>query len=122
MVYRTTQSHRLARQLAELAFAAPQVVAQRTFRMASAGARPSRRDQAEFMRMGVEKIAAFYQSWSAMWAAGWSAPLELAKASSSVPSVLSAASTSALDVLAAGLAPVHSRAVSNARRLSRASR
>jgi hypothetical protein len=123
MARRSSQSQRLVKQVAELAFAAPQVVAQRTARMAGVGASPSRRNQVEFMRMGGEKVEAFYQSWSAMWAAGWSAQFELAKAvSSAAASAFAAASSSTLGVLSAGLSPVHKRAVSNAKRLSRSRR
>ncbi len=120
MARRNAKSNRLARQVAELALAAPQVVAHRTARMAGAGVAPSRRDQAEFVRMGSEKLEAFHQSWSAMWAMGWTAQLEFAAAATTATSrALAAASSSAMEVLSAGLAPVHRRAVSNARRLSR---
>ena len=44
---------------AELAFAAPQVVAHRVTRMAIAGPSLSERDRKEFQRMGAEKTAAF---------------------------------------------------------------
>lgn len=120
MARRKPSSQRLTRQVTELAFAAPQVVAERTARMARAGALPSGRDQAEFLRMGSEKVDAFYQSWSAMWIAGWRAPFELARAATLAPaSVYALAAKSAMGVLSAGLAPVHQRAVSNAKRLSR---
>lgn len=99
----------IARQLTELAFAAPQVVAHRTLRMARAGGSPSARDQAEFMRMGTEKVAAFYQSWGAMWMAMWSMQMDF----------LRTWSTAGLSVSGAGLAPVHRRAVANAKRLGR---
>jgi hypothetical protein len=123
MPRRSAKSSRLATQATELAFAAPQVVAYRTARMAQAGVFPSRRDQAEFIRMGGEKVEAFYQSWSAMWIAGLAAQFELARVASSVASgSMASASNSALGVLAAGLAPVHRRAISNAKRLSRSRR
>jgi hypothetical protein len=47
---------------AELAVAAPQVVALRTGRMLASGSSPSARDRAEVSRMGTEKVAAFSQS------------------------------------------------------------
>lgn len=109
MTRKSQQTQRIARQLTELAFAAPQVVAHRTLRMAAAGSAPSPRDQAEFMRMGTEKVAAFYQSWAAMWLSMWTMPFGFARS-------LSAAM---LGVAGAGLAPVHRRAVANARRLRR---
>jgi hypothetical protein len=51
---------------AELAIAAPQVVAIRTARMLAAGANPSVADRAEFSRMGTEKVQAFGESMYAM--------------------------------------------------------
>lgn len=123
MPRRRSKSSHLAQQFAELAWAAPQVVAARTARMALAGASPSRRDQAEFLRMGSEKVEAFYRSWGAMWVAAWAAPFEIASAATtSNAGAIAVASQSALGVLSAGLEPVHRRAVSNARRLSRGRR
>lgn len=110
---------RVGRQLAELALAAPQVVAHRTARMASAGLSPSKRDRAEFARMGAEKVAAFHESWWAMWTACWALPVRFAMSLSPPGATLAAAaSNAALLVAASGLAPIHRRAVSNARRLS----
>lgn len=109
MTRRRHTPDRFARQFAEMAFAAPQVVAHRTLRMAAAGHAPSARDQAEFMRMGTEKVAAFYQSWMAMWTAMWSLQMDF----------LRTMSTAGWGVAGAGLAPVHRRAVANARRLGR---
>lgn len=51
---------------AELAIAAPQVVAIRTARMLAAGANPNSRDGAEFSRMGTEKVQASWESMFAM--------------------------------------------------------
>jgi hypothetical protein len=56
----------LATKVAELAIAAPQVVAIRTARMLAAGASPDARDRAEFSRMVPEKMAAFWESMFAM--------------------------------------------------------
>ena len=109
MTRRKQHTQRLARQLTELAVAAPQVIAHRTLRMAAAGATPSARDRAEFMRMGTEKAAAFYHSWAAMWMAMWSLQVEMATSMASM----------AMRVAPAALAPFHSRAVANARRLGR---
>jgi hypothetical protein len=131
MPRRKPASARLATQFAELALAAPQVVMHRTARMAAAGASPSARDRAEFARMSNEKVLAFYQSWAGMWAAGVAAQMELgaAVASAAVASATGnrsgaaaaagAASRAAHKVVAAGLAPVHGKAVANAKRLSR---
>ena len=125
-------SQRLATQSLELAFAAPQVVAQRLTRMALAGPSPSARDRREFTQMGSEKVLAFYHSWAAMWTQAMQSQWQLALALSNAalagtPHAASASATRAANatatrILAAGLAPVHRKAVSNARRLSRAKR
>ncbi|MEJ6022077.1 hypothetical protein [Ramlibacter sp. PS4R-6] len=112
MARRTHSSARLARQSTELALAAPQVVMHRMARMATAGASPSARDRAEFMQMGSEKVLAFYQSWARMWMSALSNYMAFTRSFASA----AAAGTS---VLSAGLAPVHSKAVANARRLRR---
>ncbi len=108
----------LYRKSAELAIAAPQVVAHRLARMAMAGPQPSARDRREFQAMGQEKLLAFWQSWFAMgwavtraWQEGWLALLRGAQ----VPAWDGA------HVLAQGLAPVHRKARANARRLARVS-
>lgn len=124
---------RLLRQSAELAFAAPQVVAHRTARMAAHGAQPSERDRAEMLLMGSEKVQAFCESWIAMWGAAasaqWAWGSALAQVSTAAlqgksppPSALRAAQAATHRVLAAGLKPVHGKAVANARRLARARR
>lgn len=125
-------TQRLARQITELAFAAPQVVMHRTSRMARTSL--SARDQVEFSRMGSEKVAAFYQSWGSMWTAAVAVQYELATAYSSAalafatrgPATAGAAvatmSNAATKVVSAGLAPVHKKAVANAKRLSRIKR
>lgn len=112
----------------ELALAAPQVMAHRLWRMALAGPMPSARDRAEFQRMGLEKLAAFFESWQAMswqlwqiqlgmlaslmrlWQPGWPGPQALSG---------SFLQEAVAGVLGAGLAPVHRRASANARRLAR---
>lgn len=53
---------------AELAIAAPQVVAIRTARMLAAGADPGAADRAEFSQMSTEKVHAFWESMFAMGA------------------------------------------------------
>jgi hypothetical protein len=128
MPRRKPSSQRLAWQVAELAFAAPQVVAHRVARMATAGNAPSARDRAEFARMGSEKVAAFYQSWAGMWAATLAAQMELAAAGASMAMAAAqganangalSLANAATKVVAAGLTPVHKKAVANAKRLSR---
>ncbi len=110
-------------QLGELAVAAPQVVAQRVMRMAVAGAQPNARDRREMRLMGDEKLLAFQQSWMAMWVQGWQAQVALAQ--SVITGQLTPwagghrAADAAARVLAAGVAPIHGKAVANARRLAR---
>lgn len=126
---RRSSSHRLAAQAVELSLAAPQVVAHRVTRMARAGAAPSAADRREFTRMGAEKVAAFWQSWFAMgqsawqqqwqlWAGLWSWPVARGTGRRT-PAAAGRLAEAASRVLAAGLAPVHGRAVSNAKRLAR---
>lgn len=124
------RSQRVAAQTAQLAIAVPQVVAHRVARMITAGPNPSARDRDEFTMMGLEKFAAFNESWVAMsahllkaqhslwlsvlrtWSNPWTfmTPFWLGYADE--------AQRTAYDVLGSGLAPVHRRAVANARRLS----
>jgi hypothetical protein len=113
---------------AELGFAAPQVIAHRVTRMAMAGVSPTTRDRQEFRRMATEKMAAFTESWTAMaletfranqaltasfWRSVWLPWLN------GRPSTTSHLHNAAVGVLGKGIAPVHRRAVANARRLTR---
>ena len=100
---------RIARDTARLAWAVPEVVAHRTMQMWLAGHSPSQRDRMEFHRMSAEKIAAFYESWTAMTLAIMRAG---SQAAFSWPGM-------GVSVFAAGLAPIRRRAVANARRLRR---
>ena len=121
----------LAAQSFELGIAAPQVVAHRLARMASAGASPSARDRAEFHRMGSEKVAAFNEAWAAMAAQAlleqqkfavtlmqslWFPWLRPAPTAKSVSRQLNSAAAA---ILGKGMAPVRRRAVANAKRLGR---
>ena len=128
--------HALPLALAELAVAAPQVVSHRLARMAAAGPLPGAADQREFHRMGAEKVAAFWESWAAMGLQSWSAqqralaamqsawwrtlwfPLAKPGAGAFGPSTAQL-QRQTLDMLAHGLAPVHRRAVANAKRLGK---
>jgi len=118
----------LTMKAAELAFAVPQVVTHRLTRVALSGPQPSARDGKEFQRMIAEKNVAFGESWSAM--ARQAALAHQALAGSIFKSLLSgrlpSAATSAarfhrdaLSVLGKGVAPVHRKAVANAKRLGR---
>lgn len=116
-------------QATELAIAAPQVVAHRLSRMATAGFNPSAADRREFVEMGSEKVLAFSQGWMAMAAQmlRWQSGLVQAmwgmwlKPGSSAPmaALWQQSSLAPWKALGAGLAPVHAKAVSNARRLNR---
>ena len=129
---RRASHHGLATQAAELAFAVPQVMAHRLGRMALAGANPSSRDRREFTRMGSEKSAAFVESmagtawriqldfWLSCWGLGFSP--WLGHAGRRKVDSLAHAQRAATAVLSSGLAPVHKRAVANARRLGRQAR
>lgn len=120
-----TAGTKLAQQAFALSIAAPQVVAHRMGRMAiSTG---SVADQAEFKRMGAEKVEAFVESWTAMWGAAWRAQQAMAlqmvqsslRAARPVWPTQEALSRHVLDVMTDGLAPVHRRAAANAKRLGR---
>jgi hypothetical protein len=132
MPARRRSLHTLQAQAAELAWAVPQVVAHRLARIAGAGLKPTLRDRKEFARMVAEKHDAFGESWQAMaWQtlhAQQAFAAALARAAMTVPSLRrkSAAHSlaeqlqrSALAVAGKGLAPVHRRAVANAKRLGR---
>ena len=121
----------LAWKAAELAVAVPQVVTHRVTRMALAGPKLSPRDRKEFERMVAEKNAAFAASWVAMaqqaalaqqsLATSWMASF-LGAGRGRQPSATASArqwQAAALGVLGKGLAPVHRKAVANARRLAR---
>ena len=115
----------------ELAVAVPQVIGHRVTRMALAGPKLSARDRKEFQGMVAEKHAAFSQSWSAMATqavlanqalAGTMFKSFLSVARGEPPSAAASMAhlqRSALSILSKGLAPVHRKAVANAKRLGR---
>ena len=125
------RSRSLARHSLDLSIAAPQVIAHRVARMARAGAAPSARDLAEFQRMGAEKITAFGAAWQAMGLAAVRAQQSYLQAltrslltpwwiaSPALGALARRANAAAVDVLAAGIAPIRHKAVGNARRLAR---
>ncbi len=127
----TRKTLSLAAKAAELSFAAPQVVAHRVARMALAGPSPSARDRKEFAGMVAEKQTAFAQAWQAMavqsvrsqqaLAASWLRSAWSPASWGKPPAGLSAVQiqSAALGVLGKGLAPVHRKAVANAKRLAR---
>jgi hypothetical protein len=99
--------------------------------MALSGPKLSARDRKEFQRMVAEKNVAFSESWVAM--AKQAALANQALAGSIFKSFLSAASgkrpfaaasafqlqRATLNILGKGVAPVHRKAVANAKRLGR---
>jgi hypothetical protein len=115
----------------ELSIAAPVVIAHRVGRMLAAGSRPSRADRSEFVRMGNEKVVAFWQSWASMWTQAGAAqlqamqslwrfpPLSRRSAAAAAARAVSGQAAAVTKILHAGLAPVHSKAVGNAKRLTR---
>ncbi len=122
----------LSDKTAELALAVPQVVAHRLLRMAQAGPRMSARDRKEFARMFAEKNSAFGESWNAMAQQAlqshraFATTLALAafkpasaRAGAAHQALAAQLQQAALAVLGKGLAPVHRRAVANAKRLAR---
>ena len=128
---RSRASRSLAAKAVELSQAVPEVVAHRLTRMALAGATLSPRDRKEFARMFAEKNAAFGESWVAMTKQAGLAHQALsasflktffAAARGTTPSLPLATAQlhrAALGVVAKGFAPVHQKAVANARRLRR---
>jgi hypothetical protein len=130
-IRRTRRSKSLAVQAVELGVAVPQIIAHRVARMALAGASPSARDRKEFDLMGTEKIAALKEAWNAM---ALQAMLENQKLALSYMQSLwfpwarpkrSASrqmNNAALGILGKGMAPIHRRALANAKRLGRTKR
>ena len=128
---RTRKSKSLTVKSMELALSVPQVVAHRVTRMAVAGPKLSDRDRKEFQMMVNEKRAAFAQAWRDMAMHAFRAnqaftasmlrffftPFSYKKPSA--PSAAAQVQNAAIGVLGKGLAPIHRKAVSNARRLAK---
>ena len=121
----------LAGQVGELAVAVPQVVAHRVMRMAMANPVLSARDKKEFTAMVLEKQVAFAQSWFAVFSHTLRAhqdmtmslvrlcwpPLHL---KANLPRNLARQfGNASLGIAAQGIAPIHRKAVANARRLAK---
>lgn len=134
---------------AETMVVAPQVITHRTARMAQAGPTPSQFDQREFATMGAEKVVAFSQAW--MNAAGeivtfqqqmantalrqwwamanlfnpvtaFTAPWSLMKAPIDLLSASSRAMSMTPRIAHSVVKPIHAKATSNAKRLTRKKR
>jgi len=132
MPARRRPSLSLSTKTAELALAVPQVVAHRLLRMAQAGPHLSARDRKEFTRMVAEKNSAFSESWNAMALQGLQSqrafaaalalaamPARPARATPAAHALAAQMHHATLAVLGKGLAPVHRRAVANAKRLAK---
>jgi hypothetical protein len=127
----TRKAKSITTKAAELSVAVPQVVAHRVARMAIAGPTLSERDRKEFNLMVAEKKTAFAEAWQAM--ATQTVRANQALATSFLRSVWSPSfwgrpsasragtqvQSAVLGILGKGLAPVHRRAVANAKRLAR---
>ena len=116
--------------MAELALAVPQVVAHRVTRMAISGQSLSDRDKKEFELMVAEKKVAFGESWTAMTTQAVRANQAMAaslfqsfwsplKRKPTAAAVTAQVQRAAMGVLDKCIAPVHRKAVSNAKRLAR---
>ena len=116
MPRRRPSAARSSRQALELAVAVPQVIAHRLTRLALAGPMPNARDRREFYAMGQEKVHAFWQSWFAM---GWALTQAMQEAWIAMLQGMRVPLLDAHAILSHGLAPVHRKAVANARRLAR---
>lgn len=114
----------------ELAFATPYVMSIRMMRMATSGFPPSPEDTREFNRMWFEKIEAFGESWYEMSYELMKQNQKLMTSYSKLPFDPWAMTSFHMDslhksgkagkkVLKKGLAPVHSKAVANAKRLTK---
>lgn len=131
MRFRRRRRSELGVQLVELALAVPQVLAYRSASMFRPGHHSSARARKELYLMGAEKIAAFYESWNAMWIEMLGANLEASRIAlsfwwspwsgrkSSMHRASSHAQRAALRIIGSGVRPIHRRAVANAGRLRR---
>jgi len=134
-IYMTTRLTRKSKSLTvksmELALSVPQVIAHRVTQMAIAGPTLSKRNLKEFEMMVNEKHAAFAQAWSGMAIHAFRANQAFAASMLrfffmpflyeplSAASAAAHAQNAALGLLSKGLAPIHRKAVSNARRLAK---
>lgn len=121
----------MAQTSSELAAASSQVVAHRVARMAMAGPMPTARDRTEFQRMVSEKHQAFSESWLAMASQSLIAQQAIATTAwrslcypwlggGATPSAMATQMQEAgMGVINKGLAPVHRKAVANAKRLAK---
>jgi len=126
---RTRKSRSLIVKSMELALSVPQVVAHRATQMAIAGPKLSKRDLREFEMMVNEKHAAFAQAWSGMAMHAFRANQAFAASMlrlffmpfsyKGLAAAAAHAQNAAIGLLSEALAPIHRKAVSNARRLAK---
>ena len=119
---RTPRATATAVKLAELGLAAPQVIAHRLVRMALTGPVPSARDRREFSGMVAEKQAAAAQAWIGVFAEAvrFQQQFALSLLTAATPRQHAARTKSAASRMAsAALAPIHRKALANAKRLAR---
>src|ERR1017187_744305 len=128
---RSRKSKSLTVKSMELALSVPQVVAHRVTRMTLAGPKLSDRDGKEFQMMGNEKHAAFARAWSDMAMHAFRANQAVTASmlrffftpfsykTASAASAAAQVRNAAIGVLGKGLAPIHRKAVSNAKRLAK---
>lgn len=125
--HRRRAARSLPLQFTKLAFSVPQVVTHRLGRIAMAGPAPSSVDRNELYRMTGEKVAAFYESWTAMQVESmrlsqelWLSSLQAAWTPWLAPTAYQRTlRRGAARVAAQGLAPISRRASANARRLAK---
>lgn len=125
------KKNKMTDDLAQLAMAAPMVIAHRMMRMAQAGASPSADDRREMSRMSAEKFDAFIESLSStamgMTLAYMNFGLDLMRLAWSpwhqTGGLIKAAAARYGDAtttsMEGSLAPIRRRAVANAKRLGR---
>jgi hypothetical protein len=128
---RSRKSKSLTVKSMELALSVPQVVAHRVTRMTLAGPKLSDRDRKEFQMMVNEKHAAFARAWSDMAMHAFRANQAVTASmlrffftpfsykTASAASAAAQVRNAAIGVLGKGLAPIHRKAVSNAKRLAK---
>lgn len=128
----SSRQSRTLTQAADIATAAPQVIAHRLARMALAGPVPSARDRKEFTAMVQEKQTAFTQGWLAWnteilrWQFQWQTQWMQACLTgnwAALNRMLTAPPLAAAGerALAQALEPVRRKAAANARRLAKTS-
>jgi hypothetical protein len=103
----------------EMMLAAQHVVGRRSAIIADACRDPARADHAEMAKMGAEKIAAFGEAASTLWAEWMALQLDLGRSLAGGHSARRSVGMATRMMGAGGkaLAPIHKRATANAKRL-----